>query len=65
MGYELIDHKEVTQRLRDEGAPDWLIWVSEQSQEIEDEFVLRDEKEFLESLIVTDFPEGTVYRYKD
>ena len=65
MTYELIDHKEFAQRLRDEGASDYVIYLADHAQEIEDELVLRAEREFLASLIVKDFPEDTIYRYKD
>ena len=65
MTYELIDHKEFAQKMRDEDAPDYVIYLADHAQEIEDELVLRAEREFLESLIVKDFPEDTIYRYKD
>ena len=65
MTYELIDHKEFAQKMRDKGAPDYVIYLADHAQEIEGELVLRAEREFLESLIVKDFPEDTVYRYKD
>ena len=51
---EQVDFAQLAQQYRDEGAEEWVIWLAEHAEEIQEEMMRTAYRKYLASLISVD-----------